>query len=52
MVFFCKEKEIKWMITVSGLNIMNMRNDGKFYLFISSQCDISTLCFLAVPALW
>lgn len=43
---------MKWMITVSGLNIMKIKNYGKFYLFIFNQCDISTLCFLAVLALW
>jgi len=51
-VLFCKEKEIKWMITVSVLNIMKIKNDGKCYLFIFNQWAISTLCFLAVPALW
>lgn len=39
------------MITVPGINITKMKNDGKIYLSIFNQCDISTVCYLAVPAL-
>lgn len=50
---FSNERCIKWMIAISGLNIMKINNYGNdFFLFIFNQCDISALCFLALPGFW
>lgn len=49
---FGNEQCIKWMIDISGWNIMNTNNYGNFSLFIFNQCDISILSSLAVPGFW